>query len=574
MSRVEALRADIHGMTRDIDRAADAIPAWQEVREMVVNAAEAGATQVWIDYWVDAEGHALLRITDNGTGMGEELRDHIATLYLTGKNDSIDGNYGIGARLASLGRNPGGVTWATRQSIDDEFRYDRCVTAIRDDLEGYGLQRFATDEGQFALVAPDEGMLELLDNEASGTAVIFHGNGNEDTWKRGTGSEIAKYLRQRFYHLPVAVKVLRLEGEKSEFRAVDSLHDIWALRTRTTGSMELSDGALLTWTVMETGAEAARQLFGGTAAVIAAQLDDELFGVDTCTGDRYRHFGVSLKSTMNRLGIVIEPRHFRDDPINGFRMNRERSHIEGRKGRGLPWAQWGEEFFTNMPPEVAALIADTAPKHDREALRQRVIDRFGQQWRERLERTARLVTVEDGEEAASPENPVRTRPERRPAREIVTRSADVPPRPRPKKPAQRGGEGTGSSTRRPDLPDYEWVVAEEMTEPGLAATWTAPRQMITLNREHRVFVEEVRQYARHYPTLPRGTVQDQVEEAYGMEYVAKVTHVKLLEGSEGWGEHETEMALLPQCMTTWALGFNAVSQCIEESLGQLGRRSA
>ena len=68
--------------------------------------------------------------------------------------------------------------------------------------------------------------------------------------------------------------------------------------------------------------------------------------------------------------------------------------------------------------------------------------------------------------------------------------------------------------------------------------------------------------------MPLESIQTAVHEAYGQEYVAKVVHVLHgLHSTPGWELDTIRTVLSDTTMTTWALGFNSVTEDIAGRLG-------
>ena len=197
-------------------------------------------------------------MTDNGHGMTPKaLSERMSIVYGTGKVATIEGNYGIGARMATLGRNHLGVTWASRtcaltENDDEAIEGEAMVRVARDGAGIYGLQRFdLEDDRRDIVVDPDEGMLGILDlatRDSSGTAVILHGSDPDvDTWEAGSHSEIARSIARRFWRLPGMVWV---EFPETPFRRVRPLGEAFSETAETLGAEELEDGTKVHWFIL------------------------------------------------------------------------------------------------------------------------------------------------------------------------------------------------------------------------------------------------------------------------------------------------------------------------------------
>jgi len=96
----------------------------QGLRELTVNGLDAINAQgpvvsgrvVWDVDWLrfDASGGRVrkLSVTDTGTGMtAEQLHRYINQLASSGREQSADGNFGVGAKVAAGSRNPHGLEY-------------------------------------------------------------------------------------------------------------------------------------------------------------------------------------------------------------------------------------------------------------------------------------------------------------------------------------------------------------------------------------------------------------------------------------------------------------------------------
>ena len=104
-----------------LDRQGKQCGPLQYVRELTQNSIEAILSkddQKGEIYWTfdrtekDETGIHKLCIIDTGSGMsGEEIRSLMNRMYSSGKDQSMDGNFGIGAKIAGLYRSPRGLNY-------------------------------------------------------------------------------------------------------------------------------------------------------------------------------------------------------------------------------------------------------------------------------------------------------------------------------------------------------------------------------------------------------------------------------------------------------------------------------
>lgn len=101
-------------------RSTSECPPLQFLREFTQNGIEAGARTVRFDTdWdlYDQVGVRKLCVIDDGSGMSDqELEGYINGLYSSGRQSSLTGNQGAGAKISSLERNPAGVCYVSSQA--------------------------------------------------------------------------------------------------------------------------------------------------------------------------------------------------------------------------------------------------------------------------------------------------------------------------------------------------------------------------------------------------------------------------------------------------------------------------
>ena len=107
LERLGAERTDLKGLRELTVNGLDAINAQGPVSSGRV---------VWDMDWLrfDASGGRVrkLSVTDTGTGMtAVQLRQYINQLASSGREQSADGNFGIGAKIAAGSRNPNGLEY-------------------------------------------------------------------------------------------------------------------------------------------------------------------------------------------------------------------------------------------------------------------------------------------------------------------------------------------------------------------------------------------------------------------------------------------------------------------------------
>jgi len=198
-------------------------PKAMMIRELMMNALEAaqhapeGRRIVEISA-IQIDGVDKLAIWNTGPGMdGHELLKICNIASSLGKEKSLTGNFGMGAKVASLPSNQRGMRYRSCKN----GRVHEVILCKRDGVYGR-LRRYHPDTGEYLEVidvtelavedgrSPNEDWTEvvLLGNEPAQDTVRdpFNGDPEQDTqW-------LATYLYHRFYRLPDGVKVSLLKG--------------------------------------------------------------------------------------------------------------------------------------------------------------------------------------------------------------------------------------------------------------------------------------------------------------------------------------------------------------------------
>lgn len=198
-------------------------PKTMMIRELLMNALEAAKLapqdQREVEFSaLQVDGASKLCIWNTGTGMDAAELMHICNIASSlGKEKSLTGNFGMGAKVASLPSNQRGMRYRSCKN----GTVHEVLLCKRDGIYGR-LRRYHPDTGEYLEVidvtdiakvegrtlAHDWTEVVLLGNDPEQDTVMnpYNGDPQQDTqW-------LATYLYHRFYRLPNGVKVTLLKG--------------------------------------------------------------------------------------------------------------------------------------------------------------------------------------------------------------------------------------------------------------------------------------------------------------------------------------------------------------------------
>jgi hypothetical protein len=203
----------VSGVRHLVERAYRESGELQYLRELVVNAIEAGASRIELGpEWsaVESDGVYRLMIADDAKGMDpEELLKFLNTFGGGGKpiGDAHE-NFGVGAKTSLLPWNHFGVVVLSWTSTNPG---GAMVWLMRDPVSGeYGAKKFETADGSFEeVIVPPADWAKVRPSwlVEHGTVIICMGNtGRENTFLGKTGDGdikgISGYLNKRLWAMP------------------------------------------------------------------------------------------------------------------------------------------------------------------------------------------------------------------------------------------------------------------------------------------------------------------------------------------------------------------------------------
>jgi hypothetical protein len=582
---------NVTNITFMVDRLHRDCSPLQFVRELTQNAVE--AIQGVPDHrgeiiWdVDWNRHTLtgtykLAVIDTGIGMtGPDMVKYINSLSASMHEQSIEGNYGIGAKIAAVPRNRAGLVYL---SWKDGVGYMTHVWY--DEVAGhYGLRLIDRPDGSADYWTTIDDTVRPEPIKDHGTMVVLLGNDLDENTVQAPAAApmpsrwILRYLNGRYYRFPEKITIKAREGwdrPRSEsrhnfLRAVTGMK-YWLDKNASDHGTVHMTGAKARWWILsqEQDTDAGHYPPGGH---VAALYGDELYEVQTgrAAAARLQAFGVIFGYL--RVVIYVEPTNGTEARLT---PNTARTSLL-LNDEPLPWTDWAAEFRDNMPEPLKKLVEDagasTVGQDHRQSIRERlrqIMDLF---------RISRYRPVASGSVALD---------EHAPGLGGAPRSGGG---------ASGGGEGrsgrsggrsgdiyalfqahTGPSAEavRSALPEpkVDWVSASNgtRTPPDLedrAAKYLADQNILLVNADFRVFTDMIDRWCGRYAHAAgaRPTVTSVVEEWFEQQLVETVMGALALKGSPQWPIPELEKLWSEEALTAAVLPRYHVDVNVKRTLG-------
>lgn len=568
----------------------------QFLRELTQNAIEAVQRTeektgeiVWDVEWgrFDLDGPPYkLCIIDTGDGMtGPEMVKYINQLSSSIAEQSFEGNYGVGAKIAAATLNHAGLVYFSWKSGSGSM-----IHLWRDPDSGeYGLRQFDV-EGQYRHWAPIEDSLKPPQIAEHGTMVVLLGNQHdEDTMKAPAEAEspsrwIAKYLNQRYFSFPDGIEVRAREGweyERSDsdrnlLRRVTGQEEYLDAHAEASGTVPLQDASAHWWILKDEKALSQNSGSFASAGHSAALYQNELYEMDSGRSGsaRLQRFGVYFG--YRRVVIYVEP-----DVEGDVSITTDTARTQLRVNRKpLPWHEWETEFRENMPEEITALVEKYAGETESKEHEQAIKDRLRQI--KDLFKLSRFRPLPSGEFSVSSDDKRRGRP-------ASAGSSS----------AGGGGKPGGSGGRAGDVyalfvtdkgqpmspvdvdpfPTWRWIsIKDGSRAPGFledrAAKYIPEGNLLQINADFRVFRDMVDYWTKQYKDVPGAitVIEEAVKQWFEQALVETVMGLQALEGtSPEWNAQHIETAMSPEGLTTAVMQRYHVVNSVRRTLGaQLG----
>ncbi len=541
----------------------------------------------WLAYELDGPPFKLC-VTDTGDGMtGEELVKYINQLSASMSEQSLTGNYGVGAKIAAATRNHAGLIYQSWKNGEGSM-----IHLWRDPATGqYGLRRFARPDGTFGHYTQIDDELKPADIEGHGTKIVLYGNAaGEDTLlaPEGTPSPsrwVSKYLNSRYFRFPAGVEVKAREGwtnprddrDRNVMRTLTGEQEYLASHSQSSGTTALTGATAHWWILKDETALGQNSGFIESSGHVAALYRDELYELASARSGiaMLQRFGVIVGG--KRVVIYVEPT---DQGTQRLATNTARTQLL-INSTPLPWSEWALEFRESMPAEIDALMEEVAAgssaSDHSEAIRERLKDILD------LFRVSRY--------RISPAGPVLVDDARR-TRGGVPRERTSPAIEAGGRSGTEGGAAggvyslfqkkngvPGKGVRSDVFPEILWVsLAEGTREAGdiedRAAKYLPEQNKLLVNADFRVFGDMIERWTQAYDRKPgvREIVQESVRGWFAQALVEAVIGVQALKDSKEWSVEEIERALSSEGLTATVMSRYHVNNSVKRELGtKLGK---
>ena len=530
-----------------------------------------------------------LSVIDTGDGMtGEEMELFINQLSSSVSGQSMQGNYGVGAKIAAATRNPAGLIYMSWKD-----GHGHMIHLWRDPQTGqYGLRQIERPGGSFGHYAEieDDVKPDLIDEH--GTMVVLLGSDEGADTMRGVEGVaspsrwIAKYLNSRYYAIPEDIAIRAREGWENPRTDVDRnlLRTIMGQRkyldahSEDAGTVQLDGADIQWWILRDEKALSSNSGWIESAGHIAALYQDELY--ETLTGRagraRLQNFGVLFGT--NRVVIYVEP-----DESLALTTNTARTQLL-IDNEPLPWAEWASEFASDLPAPLQALVEEVAAGSSQgdhqKAIRDRlknILDLF---------KVSRYRPAADGEAHVDPTRLQRSKTGSASGGNGSRR--DDRPRSTGGAPGgiysvflKEGGE-PARAVNSELFPETTWVSVEDGTrEHGdmedRAARYLIDRNTLLINADFRAFRDMVERWMNDWPASPgvARVVEDAVRGWFEQALVETVLGVLALKESKEWATQDIETGLSEIALTSAVMQRYHINVAVKRELGsKLGKLKA
>jgi hypothetical protein len=578
---------EVQNMGFLLDRLGTDCAPLQFLRELTVNSIEAIESLpgkkgeiIWdFDHnTFDLQGVYKLAILDTGVGMtGQEMQRYINKLSSSGRLQSVEGNYGVGAKIAAATRNHAGVVYLSwtngKGSMIHLWR--------NPDTGTYGLKQLKLPNGKFAHWAPISDDLKPEQFKDHGTVVILLGNDEDvDTMAAPPNTPtpsrwIARYLNSRFFVFPDGVAVRAREGYTSDstdtnvLRTVKGSKEFLERHKESSGHVDLGDVVAHWWILKDVeavGQSSGANLPGGH---IAALYNDELYELKTARGGSalLQSFGVHLAHS--RVVLYLQPKQGNGHKIT---TNTARTMLMV-DGEPLPWGEWAERFRGDkFPTEIMDLIDAASRDHKspdysksiRERLRE--IEEFLRLKKYRPARRGPL-RIADEMTMGTPRTDIEIR-EKRSRHRHGTGGGREPGDLYTLFVVDEGGRPGEEVRDRLDI-KTEWVSEADLGVADRAAHYVQETNRLLINEDFRVFTGFIERWEKQYRGVAaaKQIITEVVHEWFEQQLVEVIYSVDFLRGDKEWTDADIANMVSDEALTAAVLPRYHIEMAVRRSLG-------
>jgi hypothetical protein len=544
----------------------------------------------WNSYELDETGVFKLAVIDTGEGMsGDEMLKYLNQLSSSQYEQSLTGNFGVGAKIAAATRNHLGLIYLSWKNGKGTM-----VHLWRDPETGqYGLRQFAQPDGGWAHSVEIDDTVKPRIIADHGTMVLLLGSSHAaDTMTPPPGAPspsrwISKYLNSRFFRFPDGIAVKAREGwkaprtdtDRNVLRTLTGQADYLARHAATSGEVSLSSARALWWILKDEDAMSQNSGFIESSGHVAALYRNELYELAAGRSGmaKLQQFGVLFGH--RQVVIYVEPLGQDGKAIT---TNTARTQLL-LKNEPLPWTDWASEFRAAMPKAIQKLIEERAAATSESDHSQTI--------RERLKQIIDLYKITRYRPAADGTLAVDT--------EITTRGAEArtagtagAPGTLPRSAAKAGpaggiysvflkADGASGERVRPDMfPKVDWISVKNGTrEPGdfedRAARYIPALNHLLINADFRAFTDMIDKWCRQLPPTP-GTLETVTAAVHGwfqQALMETIIGVQALRTSREWSSEMLDRALSEEALTAAVMPryhvYNSVKRELGSKLGKL-----
>ncbi|MGQ0741451.1 MAG: ATP-binding protein [Alphaproteobacteria bacterium] len=576
----------VHKVGFLLDRLGQDCSPLQYLRELTQNAIEAvqrnGAPGqvIWDVDWISYDlggGPMKLCVVDTGDGMtGDEMIRLINQLSSSGSQQSITGNYGVGAKIAAATKSPAGVIYQSWKNGEGSM-----VQLEKNAATGeYGLRQWELKDGTYSHHVPLDEAVRPAEIGAHGTKVILLGMKSSDNTiappadAASPSRWISKYLNTRYFEFPAGFTIKAREGwdsprtdkDRNLLRTITGQKPYLDQHAIASGTEQLSNARAHWWILKDEPAISNNSGFIESAGHVAALYQNELYDRATARAGTalLQRFGILFGYRF--VVLYVEPVSEKDETLT---TNTARTTLL-LSGEKLPWEEWAYEFREKMPKKLADFVNEKAAalteKDYVSTIRERLktlmdlykVTRYrpapagvylsDQSSSVRIGRSQLSALKSDGGSGNSRDAKTSGGGQRDGEVGNIYHLFE-----------KKGGVLSDKSASDP-FPIVKWVSTENDTrtaDDGMedkAATFLPAQNTLLINADFRVFKDMIVRLCKEKDMAGGLGVQSVVDEVvhqwFEQALIETVLGIQQLKGSKEWAQDEIDKALSPEALTS------------------------